>query len=307
MSLADLHAELGLDSNFRPDDAAKFWDELLFTARNYKKKLGDGSQIPDPQNYLADLREENARGEFVRFSPVLDVKALDEQYFHALRLDIDPTLTLQFKHFFFLLVKIPITLSRKHGWAYKELRCTVEFNPGAKPRNRPIAYQIVPAEEWVPLIALGVELQIGLDGAAEFKVDLNQLPSLEGLDLPARTAAQIKGTAKGGLGLAFSHYLMQPKIIAKGKGDVKVHWQLIGKQQVTYSEPSLGVVLKVPREVARVDIIGALTVFPSFHLLGEGFWHIVESLGTAARRFFKKGAPPTKAVEVVWEDITARA
>jgi hypothetical protein len=304
MALPDLQAELGLD--LKPGEEQEYWEELVSTARAYRDTLGEGPQVKTAQDYLEDLKKEIQDGEIIRFSPNLNVVALNQELFQDLHLNLEPYLANLLKHYSFFLVHIPVILSPRRGWTFKELRCIVEFNPGQEPQNRPVAYQIFPAEEWQRLFQCTAELNIGLDGNLQFKVDPQELPSLENLGLPAKVAAELKGGMKGRFLVGpFNYYLMQPRITAKGRDDVKVIWNLFGERQVTQSNPRLGVVLKVPREISRVDIAGVLLVYPSFRLLGEGFWHVVKVLSAAAKNFFQQGAPIIK--ECPWEDITARA
>jgi hypothetical protein len=300
MSLDHLYAELGVE--FQPDEQEGFLQELADVARYHKGLLGaePGADDDSPLEKLA----KELGNERVGFAPRPAVVALRPKLFADLHLEAPPYIRQLFQRFNFYLVNFPITLIPRPGGGFSQLDCIVEFNPKGLPNNRPVAYQIFPQEEWQEVIHAWQGVTVGIDEKLEFKVDpLQAAEKLLTLSLPAKAAVELKTAANAGLVLGpFDYHIRRPKIMSRGRGDAKVYWRLDGEEHLTENEPRFGVVLQVPKDVARVDAIGALLARRTFHFLTADFRHLLEYLSDRARRFFEKGAPATD--KKPWDDIT---
>ena len=301
MSLDNLYAELGVE--FQPDERAGFFQELADVARDHSGLLGDKPDADGDNMRLENLAKELGN-ERISFAPRPAVVALRPKLLADLHLEAPPYIRQLFQHFNFYLVDFPITLIPRPGGGFSQLDCIVEFNPDGAPNKRPVAYQIFPHEEWQEVIHAWQGVTVGIDEKLEFKIDPVQAAGvLSTLSLPVKAAVELKTAANAGLALGpFDYHIRRPKIISKGRGDAKVYWRLQGEEQVTESEPRLGVVLQVPKDVARVDAIGAVAARRTFHFLTADLGHLLKYLSEGARRFFEKDAPASDKKS--WDDIT---
>ncbi|MBN2116871.1 MAG: hypothetical protein JW730_09880 [Anaerolineales bacterium] len=302
MSIGDLYAELGVD--FQPDDRQKFLQEFADVARDYQSHLGpaEGKGIRTTQ--LEELAAELGK-DVVTFSPQLTALALSKKMFTDLKLEVPPAIASLLRRYDFYLVNFPITVHPRPGGGFVQLESIVEFNPGSPPKERPIAYQIFPQDEWQSIIHAWQGVRVGLNESFEFKIDPIQAASgLPALDSPAKAAIELKLAGKAGLVFGpFDYDIRRPKIVGRGQGNVKVYWRMESEEAITQEQPCLGVVLQVPKDVPRVDINGVLKALPTFHYFTAEVRNLAEFMSSLGANFFKKGAPVTH--DMVWEDITA--
>jgi hypothetical protein len=302
MSVEELYAEMGID--FRPEEREGFLRELAATATSYRESLGGSTKgIDERDQLLQDLANELGK-EVLQLSPRPAVVALGRKRFKELGIEIPSYIADLLKRFDFYLVQFPVTVVPRPGWGFSRLDCAVEFNPGLAPEERPVAFQVFPQEEWQKVIQFSQQLQIGLDENLEFKVDPAQAAELAALGTEAKAAIGLQAAGKAGLVLGpFEYQVRRPRILSRGKGNVKVYWRMEGEERVMQEEPRLGVVLQVPKGVARVDAIGAVSAFRSFDLFTADLRYVWDYLSQATKSFFRKGAPAVG--KQPWDNITA--
>jgi len=302
MSIDSLYAELGV--NFQPNDRQMFLQELAGVANAYRTTLGSEEKTEEDSNRLLKLVDELGK-EVAELSPILSVVPLKKKLFTDLQLKTPPYIANLLKRFNFYLVDFPITLFSRPGWGFRRLECRVEFNPDLPCTERPVAYQIFPHEEWRDIVQAWQGLTVGLDEKFEFKIDSAQ-PKEQMLNLsaPAKAAIELKMAGKAGLILGpFNHYVRRPKILSQGRGNVKVIWRLDGEEQIIQREPRLGVVLQAPKHVSRIDAIGVLSVFRTFHFFTAELRDVIDFFSEPTKNFLDNSAPATD--KKPWDDITA--
>jgi hypothetical protein len=308
MAVDNLYAELELD--FQPDERRFFLQEMATVARDYKSSLGPEDAVLSPQEaddfsqhvqrLMKQFEEDTAK-----FSPVRDIVPLRKKHFADHGLEVPAHIAHLMRRFDFYLLHIPITLVPRPGWAFVQLDCIVEFNPGKPPAERAVAYQVFPQEEWQDVIRASQGLAVGLDENLEFKVDMGRLEiELPGLSAAERAKVGAKAAGTAGLILGpFNYRIRRPKIIAKGRRNVQVLWRLEGEEYFEEEEPRLGVVLQVPKEVSRVDVVGVLKACKDFHRLTANVRHLLPYVKERTKSFFEKGAPLTD--DLLLADVTA--
>lgn len=308
MSIEGLSQELGID--FSADVRKKYLKELAEVGENYASPLGGPTGEAPLGRHLKELIEQLGDEE-VELSPVLDVLSLREEDFINRGQTVPPKILELLHRYKFYLVHFPISLMPRAGWGFTDLDCIVEFNPGARSDERPVAFQVFPQEVWQDVIrarlGLSIELEesVGLDESFEFKLDPVPFAAISS-ELGAEARAALTGRVAGGAGLIvgpFDYHIWQPKIATSGCGHVKVRWRLEGERYVTGSTSRLGVVLQVPLAATRVDIIGVVRVGMHFHLFTAEVRHLVRYVREKARRYFEAGAPIVSSQR--WMDVTA--
>jgi len=307
MSIASLHEELGVD--FRPGERGAFLQEMAAVARDYRGLLGDEeaaltAEVDDLSQHIQRLAQE-LEEDTAEFSPVRDIVPLRSDHFADHGLDVPAHIADLMRRFDYYLLHIPIVLFARGGWAFAQLECIIEFNPGRPPNERAVAYQIFPADDWQDVIRASQGLAIGLDENLEFKVDVKRL-ALELPDLSAEARAKVGTKAAGKAGLVlgpFDYRIRRPRVISKGRGHVKVRWRLEGAEHFEEEEPTLGVVLQVPKDVSQVDVIGVLKASKDSRALTDDVRHLLPYVRERTRNFLKGGAPLTDALQLT--NVTA--
>jgi hypothetical protein len=100
----------------------------------------------------------------------------------------------------------------------------------------------------------------------------------------------------------FEYSIRRPKTVARGVGNVKVRWRLVGEESFQREEPVLGIVLKVPKHLQQVRLIGVLKASGRFHTFSAEFRHLKRFLRKRTQSFLDSGAPIVKSED--W-DISA--
>jgi hypothetical protein len=304
MSDSSLYEKLGFD--FQPEKRQSYLDELAYVAEHYKTALGSEDQTKEPDRPQQNMRAIAANfknQEVVELAPH-QAFPLDEKLFAELNVGMSPNVKSLLQQFNFYKVDFPIVL--KSPWGFSGLYCSVQFNPERPERERPVAHQIFPDQEWQTILHAWQGLEVGLDTNLEFKLAPAALEVLSQIkDAALKASIESKIASQSGLILGpFNYYIRRPKITTKGRDFYQVWWDLIGEDQITQTEPRLGVILKVPKNIQQVDVKAELLVVrsTSFSTLLHDLWDL---LSTPAQNFFKSGAPVWREKE--FSNITASA
>jgi len=309
MSVNNLSQEF--DFVFEPDERKLFLQEVSTTAQRLSTSLGEvertggGAEPADEAVLFIQKLTSELEQDTTEFSPRLDVIPLRQQDFAARGVNPSPSVASLLERFNFYLVHIPITLFPKAGYAFVQLDCIIEFNPGKPPAERPVAFQIFPDQEWQDVIRFEQGLAIGLNENLEFKVDKARLSTeLPNLSAEAQAAIGLKAAGNAGLILGpFNYRIRRPKIQTGGRGNVKVRWRLDSAEYFEQEEPQLGVLLQVPKNVTKVDAVAVLQASRDFRLLSANLKHVLRFVRERTKNFFEAGAP--KSDSRPWYDITA--
>ncbi len=307
MSINNLSQEF--DFAFEPAERKSFLQEVSATAQKLSTPLGanDTSGVGQPnesaqfiQNLMSELEQDTTE-----FSPLLEVIPLRQQDFAAHQINPPSHIASLLERFNFYLVHIPITLFPKAGYAFVQLDCIIEFNPGKPSTERPVAFQIFPDQEWQDVIRFEQGFAIGLNENLEFKVDKARVSAeLPNLTAEAQAAIGLKAAGNAGLILGpFNYRIRRPKIQTGGRGNVKVRWRLDSAEYFEQEEPQLGVLLQVPKNVTKVDAVAVLQASRDFRLLSANLKHVLRFVRERTKNFFEAGAP--KSDSRPWYDITA--
>lgn len=284
--------------------------DLAAAARNYKSVLGGKSAVSesngasDPRGADLSARLEALNREGATFSPVLEVYPLTENHFQLRKVKIPAEIADLWNLFDFYLLNVPVTLVPQSGWGFTELECSIELNENESPERRPVAHEVFPKEEWQNMIRASQGLSVGLDENLRFKADggdlINQLPGISG-------TAGVKGEVKAEAGLVigpFKYNIRRPRIIARGRGDVKVYWRLSGEESLETDDLRLGIVAKVPKSVPRFHATGVLKATRNFKVLTADLSVLLKYVREKTKNFFEQGAPLTGTM--TWPDVTAQ-
>jgi hypothetical protein len=300
MSLEELYEELGVARTSEEQDM--FFNDLIDAAVNASEHLGGAKRKKTKYreslvNEIQQMQQE-VKACTAEFSPVLEVNPLSEEKFRSRGFEVPPDIAEQFKNYRYALVNIPIMLVPVKGWGFTRLDCIAAFNPDRPLNQRPLAHQLFPGEEWQEKIKFSQQLSVGVDEFLNFKA-VGTVPPV--------ASAGVGADVHGGFQLVLGPYnysIRLPRVTARGVGNVKVRWTLEGEENVQQNELKLGVVLKVPRQAKKVELVGVMTLSRKFHTFSTDVKYLVEYIRTRSKDFFRRGTPP-RLPPGVW-DITEK-
>ena len=243
-------------------------------------KRSFGPPEADVLSVLQALKKEKAA-----FGPRPEVLPLDAEALKARGVELDSRVKALLEQFDFHAVTFPVTLFPARGWAFDRLECQVELNPGESPERRPLAHDVFPGSDWEILAKATMHLEIGITEALEFRAKAA---------VPLLASAGAEGKLDSGAGFVFpprDYHVKRARLVSRGKGASEIFWRLDDERFFEEDEPSLGVILKVPKGVAPVKATGVLAAYRSFRTLSADLGDVLNYLGDRVRNFFRKGAP----------------
>lgn len=287
----------------RGQERHKLLSEMQAAVLHHASTLSDKRQSPKViQKRLASALERLGK-EVAEFSPVLGVYRVSPKHFTSRNISIPAVVADLMLRYDFYLLNIPITLLPSRGWDFTELECSVEFNPGDKAAERPVAHEIFPKQEWQDLIRVSQGLSIGLDAQLSFKADagdlLTELPNI-GAQMGAKAHAASKSELVIG---PFTYHARRSKILVRGQGNVYVYWRLSGTDTLQTNEPQLAIVLRVPKGLEHVKIEGVMKASRKFDVFAADFHSLMNYVRERTRSFFEQGAPLSSTM--AWDSVTS--
>jgi hypothetical protein len=180
---------------------------------------------------------------------------------------------------------------------FVKLKCGIEFlAEGA----RPVAQIVLPDKKFRKLLELSDQFK--LDVTESFELDVAQ--RIAGPSGHAAGHVGAGAEAKLALEIGPFHYrLMRAEIDHSGSGSHKVFWSITGAEHVHEEEPTLLVVIRVPKQTRQVRVAAALQAYHSFRPLTASLGDLIEYVAGRLKRFFRAGAPVE--AKRVW-DISSR-
>jgi hypothetical protein len=281
-------------------------DQLLVDAANKSdhmfRDLGpeagaDASPAAQAAQAAAGRLLEQLRVESAELSAELEVVRLERSHFEGVGLKLPPLYDQLAKDHDFYWVRVPLILKPLEHMPFEKLKCGIEFlSEGV----RPVAQIVLPDKKFKKLLELSDQLALAVNESFE-------------LDVAQRVDAAA-GAVKGQVGVSagaklaldigpFSYRLMQAEIDHSGSGSHKVFWSIAGAQHVHEQEPTLLVVIRVPKATRQVQIAAALQAYHSFRPLAATLGQLIGYVAGRLKRFFKAGAPVE--AKRVW-DISSR-
>ncbi|HLW03737.1 MAG TPA: hypothetical protein VKT82_34135 [Ktedonobacterales bacterium] len=298
---------MALDSHFSSSERSDYealLEEAIDTILTANLELGPNERQPDDslEALVKPLRRLKESRAF--FASALDVRHLGRHNFPVSGLQ--PSLDIQelMDTHDFYLIRIPVTLSPAFGWGFIRLACDVDF-ACTGPVSAPMTYDIFPDNAWTEILHMQTHLTLGLDEGLGFRAELQPI---EAAYQPLSGAAQAKLAleASGGIRLVvgpFSYRVARATVLATGRGNSIVSWKLAGYDVVQREEPSLAVVLRVPKGFQEIRARGWLAAYHKFDFLGSNLTDWAGRFSEKVRSFFSNGLPIEDAK--IWNNITA--
>jgi hypothetical protein len=298
--------ELGnFDFDFSGMDRASLLAEAATTVQALRSELGPESQVFDiasnaATHLLAQLNEEVAE-----FSAYPEVVELKEKHFTERGLAVPVQFRELGQRYKFYWIHFPITLFPGSNMPFHKLECGVEFNPGTVEGHlRPRAHLILPDRKFQQLLEFNDSLELRIGEDFEFAVNTGSIDvQLNQAEAKAKAGVEAKATGKLGFMVGpFTYRLKKALVEHSPAGAEKVFWRLSDTVLFHEDEPTLIVVLQVPKPIGRVEIAAAMQAYHQFNFGAAGLAEAIQYFGKRLATFFRKGAPT--ADRKVW-DITS--
>lgn len=295
----DAHDNLTFDYDLGEADRKEFLREAQQTVAALRSDLSGtgirgGAKMADPaavaaSNLLQQLNEETAE-----FSSYPDVIELREEHFKDHGLSVPPRFKELGKHSRFYWLRFPITLAPLENRPFHKLECGVEFNPGVGDGHlRPRALMILPDRKFKQLLEVDDSLELRIGENFEFEADTGSLAApLAVGGAKARAGVEAKAAAKlGFIAGPFKYTIKRAELEHSPTGSEKVFWRISDTTLLHEDEPTLIVVLQVPREVREVKIAAAMQAYHSFNTWAASLSDVIDYFGERLATFFRRGAP----------------
>ena len=225
--------------------------------------------------------------------PFPDVIRLEEEHFtkHGLPVPVRFQELNRQNQFFWL--RFPITLFAPEDMPFNKLECAVEFNPGvADGYLRPRAQMILPDRKFKQASRPTRGFELRINENFEFEAGSPKL-DLEAGDARRQRPGRRRRQGRRQMGFVAGPftYRLKKAIVDHSPVARKVLWRLTGAEFFQEDDPTLIVVLQVPRAVKDVKIAAALQAYHQFNpwtsALGKAFRYLTKRDAD----FFSKGAP----------------
>jgi hypothetical protein len=253
-------------------------DEAIATAERWEGTLGERGPTPAADAFRA-LKE----GKLSLGSPesTLRILRLDELEQAGVRVEpyIERDMTDP-KGWDYALVNLPLLLFPGRGSQYHLVEAAMNAASTRKSGRQPAVHAVFPEAKWRPVLELGGALELalnaGLSWGAELKrVDLN-LKELGG-ELSGRVGNENSLTSHIRV-LPFQYQLGRAEIEAQWAGG-EAMWRIDSDEAIRDNRRVQFVaVVKVPKEVTRLDITGRAQAQVSFQWLTTQVRHVFQHL-----------------------------
>lgn len=297
---------IDFDFDFGGDTREQLLSKASQTAQAFSSELGDEKALgPDAAQTVASQLMEQLNQEVAQFGAQPDVYELREDHFIKGKLDVPVSFKELCQQYNFYWVRFPIILAPLDNMPFYKLDCAVEFNPGiADGHLRPKARMILPERKFQKLLELKDNIELHIGENFEFEAATPEIDLQTPAGPKVKASAGVTAKAAGNLGLIagpFVYSVKKAQINHSGIGSEKVFWKLDGAEFFQEDEPTLIVVLQVPKEVKQVRIAAALQAYHHFNLWAASLSSVIDYFGKRLANFFRQGAPIRD--EQMW-DIT---
>lgn len=271
-----------------PVDTSQLMEEAIQAAQKWETPLGKARKGKAQEAFEA-LRQ----GQIKLDNPEARLQRLRPADFETQGLDLSPGIkqSMQGKEgYAFYLLTIPVLLYPGRGAQYRLLESSFTFD--VIRGQRLLAIQnAFPKPVWKPVLDFGGSLTLALDSNLEWGVELDpvqvNIAKVSG-ELAGRVANQdqlesfIKITP-------FSYSLGRMEIEATFSSATAA-WRLDSKEALrSQANMQFVILLKVPKEVARIKVEAAAQAEPSFNWLIAQVEHVFERLPDAVKQILQRG------------------
>ena len=298
---------LDFDFQFGKHERGALLHEARKVVVSYREELagvgaGDTrSSAPSASDQAALALLEGFDEAVADFAAYPDVMRVEEQHFTEHGLKVPPRFQDLSKQFRFYWIRFPTVLKPATGTVFNKLQCAIQFNPGAKePHLLPRAAMIMPDRKFQKLLGADVSLEVSIGEDFEFAAKTVKLEAKTALgELEASAGAKGSLVSKVGVVAGPFNYVWKKALVQHtAPGAEKVFWTLSSSQFSESDELAFIVVLQVPIEQKKVDVVAVLRAYHQLNLaasVGEAFKYF----GKRLRDFCNAGAP-TDAPTAKW-------
>ncbi len=208
---------------------------------------------------------------------------LTEELFKDIGIELNSIRRQQMKdsHDFYYMT-LPVSMKPSPGVCFSRIECSLDFTP--KGHHEPIVQTIFPKSEWKDLLNFGVDISLGLNGNLEWTAGIP-----ENTNLPPNIKANAQGTNKLKAFIAIPEYryaLGKSEIVAVGEGKSDCFWRIDKPDLQKTQTVQFGIVFKVPKQAACVELSGLALAEADFQWLTSNLTDVFKYLTQGIKQQF---------------------
>ena len=273
---------------FVPQDlilAEKLLSELFDAVSSEEATLSGGTKLGAGGDAIRNLLETkvlfgNPLDKLIRLTPIL---------FEEVGVELTGIFKRQMRQQFnFYYLTIAVSMLPRRGVQFTRIECSLDFGP--KGANEPIVQTIFPNSEWKPLLSWGTGMSLALDGNLNWNAGLSTLDIdiLEGLPTEIQARVTNADQLKAFITIPeYSYSLGRTEIAAIGEGNSECFWRIEKPELRKVQSVEFGVVFKVPKDVASIELTGLVTAEPSINWLITNLRIVFEDLSEKLQRLLR--------------------
>lgn len=268
-----------MTDKFSPQDLNDSQDlitEIFREVRSEEGTLAGGTKLGTGGNALEGLRETKV----IFGNPTNDLIRLTQKLFDDVGVELTEIRKRQMRdQFDFYYLTLTVSMQPKRGAQFTRVECALDFGP--KGKGEPIVQTIFPKSEWKEVLTWGGGMNLALDGNLEWGAEVSMPDGGIIANLPGPVRAKIanKNELKAFIAVPdYSYKLGRTEIAATGEGNSECFWRIEKPDLQKAQTMQFGVVFKVPKDRASIELTGMVTAEPSMNWLVANLRDVVEDL-----------------------------
>jgi hypothetical protein len=265
-------------------------DELFQAVQAEEGKLSGGKKLGKGGKAIQGLRESK-----ISFgNPNNSLIRLNKKLFKDIGLELSPIYAEQMKERFdFYYMTLSVSMQPARGVQFSRIECSLDYGP--KGPNEPIVQNIFPKSEWKEMLRLGRAMNLGLNANLEWSagVSTSDIPEIE--KLPVQLKANIENTNNIKAFITIPEYVYElgkAEIAATGQGNSECFWRIEEPKLQKAQTVQFGIVFKVPKDTASIDLIGQVCADTDMKWLTANLKDVFAYLSDKFKNLLKQGNIP---------------
>jgi len=271
------------------DASRELLGELFKEVAASEGTMAGGAKLGVGAKAVQSLRETN-----VSFGhPADNLIKLTPELFENVKAELTDIRKAQLgSQFNFYYLTLTVSLQPKRGALFQRVECSLDFGP--KGSGEPIIQAIFPTSKWREVLSWGGGMSLGLNADLSWSAGVDTPAELAGLDLPANVQANIKNKNEMKSIIVVPEYafnLGRAEIAATGEGNSRCFWRLENPELQEVQTVQFGVVFKVPKGTASVEITGLCAAQPEVNWLVAQLRNVFEDISDKLKRLIRGDEP----------------
>ena len=263
-------------------------DEAIATAEKWEGRLGAKGASPAADAFRA-LKE----GRLSLGSPESTLRVLRAKDLEDRGCQVEPYIRREMRDaegWHYVLLNLPVLLFPGRGSEYSLVEAALKVASTRAGGRQPAVHAVFPEAKWCPVLELGGQMELAIDGGLTWGAELQQVNLNVG---------QFSGKLAGRVGnkdtlssfvrvLPFQYQIGRARIEAQWAGGEAI-WRIDSAEAIRGDKRVQFVaIVKVPKEVERIRVTGLAQAQVSFQWLTTQVRHIFEHLALKLQELIRE-------------------